>query len=347
MAKQELDALAVSALCENLALLLSAGIQPDEAAGLLCEDSEDGPFKQTARALYEALLAGDTLSAAVKKAGVLPDYAVRMIAAGEKTGRTEAVLGSLARYYASQAQLQKKLRSAVVYPAVLLGLMAAILAVLLARVLPVFGSVYEGLVGDLAASSYGYIRLAYWVGGAALAVTLVLAALVAAGAVMGRTAAGRASLSRVFQRLPFTAAASRKLAVARLAGALDIFIASGLDADAAMEAAEGMVEHTELRRRIAAARAQMAQGAGLGAAVHDQKLFEPLYARMLLSGERGGQTEQVLARLAGLFTQDADDEMDRVVDMVEPALAAFLTVAVGVTLLSVMLPLIGILGTVG
>ena len=55
----------------------------------------------------------------------------------------------------------------------------------------------------------------------------------------------------------------------------------------------------------------------------------------------------MLARLTSLFTQDADDELDRVVDMVEPALAAFLTVTVGVTLLSVMLPLIGILGTVG
>ena len=347
MAKRELDALAVSALCENMALLLGAGIQLDEAAGLLSEDSAAGPFREAARTMQKALLLGESLSSAVEQTGALPGYAVRMIAAGEKAGRTEAVLNSLARYYASQARLQKKLRSAVVYPAVLLGLMAAILAVLLAWVLPVFTGVYEGLVGDIATSSYGYIRLAYWVGGVALAVTLVLAVLVAAGAVLSRTAAGRARLSHVFQRLPLTAAASRKLAVARLAGALDIFIASGLDADAAMEAAEGMADHTGLRASITAARAQMAQGSGLAAAVHDQKLFEPLYARMLLSGERSGKIEQVLARLTSLFTQDADDELDRVVDMVEPAISAFLTVAVGVTLLSVMLPLIGILGTVG
>lgn len=347
MAKRELSALAVSALCEELALLLGAGIQPDEAAGLLCEDSEAGEFQQAAKALHKSLLLGESLSRAVEQAGALPAYAARMIAAGEKAGRTEAVLGSLARYYAAQARLQKKLRSAVVYPAVLLALMAAILAVLVTRVLPVFQGVYEGLVGDLATSSYGYIRLAYWVGGAALAITLALALAVLAGALLGRSPAGRARLSRLFQTLPFTAGAARRLAVARLAGALDIFIASGLDADTAMEAAEGMVDHRELRGRIAAARAQMAQGAGLATAVHDQKLFEPLYARMLLSGARSGQTEQVLGRLAALFAQDADDEMDRAIDAVEPALAGFLTVSVGVTLLSVMLPLIGILGTIG
>ena len=212
----------------------------------------------------------------MEQTGALPGYAVRMIAAGEKAGRTEAVLNSLARYYASQARLQKKLRSAVVYPAVLLGLMAAILAVLLAWVLPVFTGVYEGLVGDIATSSYGYIRLAYWVGGGALAATLVLAVLVAAGAALGRTRRGpRPVLSRVFQRLPLTAAASRKLAVAQLAGALDIFIASGLDADAAMEAAEGMADHERAAQAaIAAARAQMAAGGRpWHAAVHDQKLF--------------------------------------------------------------------------
>ena len=153
----------------ELALLLGAGIQLDEAAGLLSEDSAAGPFREAARTMQKALLLGESLSSAVEQTGALPGYAVRMIAAGEKAGRTEAVLNSLARYYASQARLQKKLRSAVVYPAVLLGLMAAILAVLLAWVLPVFTGVYEGLVGDIATSSYGYIRLAYWVGGVALA----------------------------------------------------------------------------------------------------------------------------------------------------------------------------------
>ena len=67
MAKQELGALAVSALCENLALLLGAGIQPDEAAGLLCEDSEDGLFKQTAQTLYKAFCWGTACPTRWKK----------------------------------------------------------------------------------------------------------------------------------------------------------------------------------------------------------------------------------------------------------------------------------------
>ena len=76
-------------------------------------------------------------------------------------------------------------------------------------------------------------------------------------------------------------------------------------------------------------------------------VFEPIYARMLTIGARSGSMEDVLGRLSLTFFDDAIMKMDRLVDGVEPALAAFLTVAVGATLVSVMLPLIGIMGSIG
>ena len=91
----------------------------------------------------------------------------------------------------------------------------------------------------------------------------------------------------------------------------------------------------------------MQKGKGLSTALFEQKVFEPLYGRMLISGARSGQADTVLARLSQLFTQDAQAAMDALIDSIEPILAAFLTLAVGVTLLAVMLPLIGILGSIG
>ena len=347
MAKQELGSMAVSAFCENMAMMMGAGIQPDEAADLLCGDAAPGLFQQAAAAVRGALLRGETLSAAAGQSGMFPRYAVKMIAAGEKAGRTEVVLRTLARYYAGQDRLEKKLKSAVVYPAVLLALMAAILTVLLGAVLPVFTGVYEKLAGDVATSSYAYIRIAYGVGWTALAVTLLLALALVLGAVWGRTRAGRAKLARVFETLPLTARAARATAVAQFARALAIFIASGLDVDTAVDAAGGMVDHRGVRAQVEACKAAMAAGTGMATAIYEQKLFEPLYARMLVSGARSGSLDEVLARLAELFTEDADVQMDRLIESIEPVLAGFLTVSVGVTLLSVMLPLIGILGTVG
>ena len=89
------------------------------------------------------------------------------------------------------------------------------------------------------------------------------------------------------------------------------------------------------------------EGAGLATALYTQKLLEPLYARLLVAGARSGNLELVLARLSNLLWTDAQARMDQAVDSIEPALSAFLTVAVGITLVSAMLPLVGILGAIG
>lgn len=105
-----------------------------------------------------------------------------------------------------------------------------------------------------------------------------------------------------------------------------------------------MVRH---RAQLESCRRQMLEGRSLAQAVYDNRVFEPLYARMLMSGARSGNLDQVLARLAQVFSEDANMRMGRIIDSVEPVLAGFLTVSMGITLLAVMLPLIGILTSIG
>lgn len=347
MAQKILASPAVSAFCESMAMMLSAGIGPDEAAGLLCEDSAQNLFHDAAANVQEKLLAGGTLAGAMSESGFFPGYACRMVAAGEKAGRTEEVLHSLSAYYDTQNRLEGKLKSAVVYPTVLLLLMTVILAALLAKVLPVFTGVYQSLAGDLAVSSYGYISTAYTVGWVVLALTAVLALFLLAGGILARSPRGRAKLSVLFEKLPATSSVSAQIALAKFTSVLSIFIASGMDADASMEAASQLVTHKGLSAKVAACRKQMRGGAGLATAIYSQKMFEPIYGRMLVTGARSGKMEPVLTRLARIFSDDADSRIDRLADSIEPILSGFLTVAVGVTLISVMLPLIGILGSVG
>ena len=254
------------------------------------------------------------------------------------------MLKSLAVYYETQDKLEKRLKSAVIYPAVLLFLMAGVLAVLVARVLPVFTGVYTGLAGSVAASSYAYITAANIIGWASLCLVIVLTALLLTGAAAARTQRGNGLFRTLFEKLPFTSAAARRLAEAQFTTALATFTASGMDTDTAMERASDMVRHRALRAQLESCRRQ---GRSLAQAVYDNRVFEPLYARMLMSGARSGNLDQVLARLAQVFSEDANMRMGRIIDSVEPVLAGFLTVSVGVTLLAVMLPLIGILTSIG
>ena len=347
MAAKTLRSLAVSAFCEDMAMMLAAGIQVDDALSLMRGDSGDGPLYDAASAVLERVQMGEPLAEAVEQCGYFPAYAAQLVAAGEAAGRTENVLKSLAVYYETQDKLEKRLKSAVIYPAVLLFLMAGVLAVLVARVLPVFTGVYTGLAGSVAASSYAYIAAANIIGWASLCLVIVLTALLLTGAAAARTQRGNGLFRTLFEKLPFTSAAARRLAEAQFTTALATFTASGMDTDTAMERASDMVRHRALRAQLESCRRQMLEGRSLAQAVYDNRVFEPLYARMLMSGARSGNLDQVLARLAQVFSEDANMRMGRIIDSVEPVLAGFLTVSVGVTLLAVMLPLIGILTSIG
>ena len=227
---------------------------------------------------------------------------------------------------------------------------AAILLFTVIVILPVFVDVYHGLTGNLTAGSFGYVNASIIIGWIALGVTLLCTVLVVLGVLAGRSAAGRQRLLRLFEKAPLTRGPMRQMAVSRFTAALATFVAAGVDTDTAMEKAVAMVDHGNLKSQLEAVRMQMtdpAQAKSLAQAIFDNNVFEPIYARMLVVGTRSGSLETVLASLSDTFFDDSIVRLDGLIDSVEPTLAAFLTVGVGATLIAVMLPLIGIMGSIG
>lgn len=350
MATKMLESSAISAFCESIAVMHGAGIQMDEAVYLLGDNMEDASFKHACDSVYAGLIAGKPLAKALQDSGSFPAHVVDMVQAGEHAGRIENVLWSLAKYYDEEDRLYAKVKSAVAYPAALLCVMSVILLFTVAVILPVFEDVYRSLSGDITAGSFAYVDASAVIGRIALAITLVCTALVLAGMLASRTPGGRQRIVRLLERTPFTRGPLLQMATGRFTAALATFVAAGVNSDVSMERALAMVDHPTLRTRLEGVLAQMvdpAQGKSLAQAVFDNDVFEPIYARMLVVGSRSGSMETVLSGLSDTFFDDSVTQLDRLIDSVEPALAAFLTVSVGATLVAVMLPLIGIMGSIG
>ena len=339
MATKMLESSDVSAFCESVAVMHSAGIQMDEAVFLLGENMEDAAFKRACDDVYKELIVGKPLALAMDDSGCFPSHVVDMAGAGEHAGRLENVLWSLARYYDEEDRLYAKIKNAIAYPAALLCVMSAILLFTVIVILPVFVDVYHGLTGNLTAGSFGYVNASIIIGWIALGVTLLCTVLVVLGVLAGRSAAGRQRLLRLFEKAPLTRGPMRQMAVSRFTAALATFVAAGVDTDTAMEKAVAMVDHGNLKSQLEAVRMQMtdpAQAKSLAQAIFDNNVFEPIYARMLVVGTRSGSLETVLASLSDTFFDDSIVRLDGLIDSVEPTLAAFLTVGVGATLIAVM-----------
>lgn len=347
MRRGKLDSLGVSAFCESMAMMVQSGIQMDEAVALLRSGSgQGGPLEEGLVVMQTETEAGKGLSAAMEATGLFPEYCLRMVLAGEKAGRLEDVLFQLARYYEDQKAMTGKLQSAVLYPVAMLGLIIIVLIVMLAMVLPAFTDVYDSLTGSLTASAYGYVRWAYALCWAALAVMAALAVILALGFALWN-AGKRNSVEKILHRIPVCASILDSLGMFRFTAALSTFLASGEIQDIAVAESRKMASCRPVEERIDRCVSRMEQGHGIAQAAYDERLFEPVYGRMLLAGERSGSLESVLRKLTGLLADHCTDLVDRLVGIVDPVLSGVLMLAVGLSLLSVMLPLIGMMNSMG
>ncbi len=347
MSKQ-LDHMGVSAFCESMGMMMQAGIQTDEAVGLLQhgKTKTGGLLEESLAVMKEHVDEGEGLAAAMKAAGVFPEYALQMVSAGESSGKLESILLRLARYYADQKTISEKLKNAVTYPVVMILLIILLLAVMIRMVLPSFSAVYERLTGSLAASSYGYVRWAYAFCWIALITLVVLAAVLLIGYRLWK-GGKRESVESLLRRFPICASILENMAMFRFTSALTTFIASGDMQDEAVEKSIPMADYGPVEDKLKRVSGRMLEGHSIAQAAYDEELFEPTYGRMLLAGERSGNLEGILERLTGLLEENCGSEVDRLVGFVDPLLSGVLMVTVGLSLLSVMLPLIGMMNSVG
>jgi len=348
MSNKKLDHLGVSAFCESMAMMIQSGIQTDEAVSLLQSEkgTASGMLEQALAVIKENVDRGSGLSAAMAASGIFPEYALQMIKVGESSGRLEDILFRLSRYYADQKTISEKLRGAVTYPAAMLGLIIAVLAVMLVMVLPAFTDVYDTLTGSLAASSYRYVYWAYAFCWIALAIMLALAAALLIGLAMWNNGK-RDKVESLLGKNRLCASILESMGMFRFTSALSTFLASGEMQDEAMKNSLPMTKCRSVEKKLEGCLKRMEEGHSIAQAAYDEELFEPVYGRMLLAGERSGNMENVLGRLTALLEEKCTGLVDRLVGTVDPLLSGVLMFTVALSLLSVMLPLIGMMNSVG
>ena len=343
MSKRKLDHLGVSAFCESMGMMVRSGIATDEAISLLASGKEKGGvLTEGLSVMKEKVEDGSGLADAMKESGIFPDYALQMVKAGETSGRTEDILFRLARYYRDQKTISEKLKNAVTYPSAMLVLIIAVLTVMLVMVLPSFTDVYNNLTGSLSASSYHYIRWAYAFCYIALIVMVIIAAALIIGLLLWNRGK-KETVEKILRKIPLCGKILDTMGMFRFTSALETFLASGEMQDEAVLNSLPMTECAPVEEKLKKCVVRMEEGHSIAQAAYDEELFEPVYGRMLLAGERSGNMEHVLSRLTSLLEENSGHLVDRLVGIVDPLLSGVLMVSVGLSLISVMLPLIGMM----
>lgn len=347
MKKRTLHAMEIASLCQELALLLHAGVSVGDGLTLLAEESPE-PLGPMLGAMARQVDGGASLADALRTAEAFPQYVTGLVEMGQQAGRLEEALGALARHYEERERLDRRIRSALLYPSVLLVLMLAVIVVLLSRVLPVFNEVYAALGGRLTGMAGGLLTLGLWLDSVMPVLCGLLAVVViflAAFSASGRFREGVLSLWRKHRG---DKGVSRKLNDARFAQALSMGLRSGLPMEHALDlAAELLTDVPAFAVRCQACKTRLEQGGALAEALGQADVLPASACRLLALGAKSGSADSVMEEIARRLSEEADMAMEDRAARVEPSLVLASSILVGAILLSVMLPLMHIMTAIG
>lgn len=333
--------------CRQSALLLRSGISSLEGLTLMAEDTARGEGRQILQDLIHELEQNASLSDALRSVQVFPAYLCSMVELGEQTGRLDDVMESLARHYEREERLSKNIKSAVSYPLAMIAMMIIVIAILLVKVMPIFQQVYAMLGIQMSGMSGALLEFSHSLRNYSAVFLVVILAAVILFFCLFFTEKGRRKLLAFSHHFILTRQISRRIACSRFAGGMSLCLASGLEMDQSLEMSARLIDHPVVQEQIGKLRQDTARGIPFSEAVSTAGIFPGVYTRMLSIGSRAGASDEVMKQIADQYTEDIEESLDALVSRLEPTLVAILSVAAGMILLSVMLPLMGIMANMG
>ena len=326
---------------QELATLVRAGMPLVQSLDLLRRGLADPVFKPVLDAVSERVKAGAQLSEAFAEHGdLVPRIYIASLMAGERSGSLETVLRRYIAYERLIGTVRRKTISALMYPAILVGLALVVVGIIVLKLVPAFGDFYAGFGAELPVVTRGILRVSN-----ALQESLLV--LVLGGAALGVAIAGwlrrpgqRLRLDRALLRLPGVGGIARKFAVTQMARTLATLLGGGIPLVQALEVAAGSVGNRYVSQELAIGAQRVREGQSLSSTMRERGVFPDVAVKMTEVGESTGALQDMLNSVADFYDEDLETTLDRFVTVIEPLLLIVLGIVIASLLLALYLPLL-------
>lgn len=330
----------LAAVTRQMATLIAAGLPLDEALGTCAEQTETPVLTSTLRRVRDEVLQGEALYSALGHAGgIFPDIYVNMVSVGEASGTLDKTLERLADFLEDQARMRSRIQAAMTYPLLMALVGAGVLFFLFAVVVPKITRMLEDLGQALPLPT----RLL--IGASELASTwwwLILGALAAAVFAFNRyhaTREGRLKIDALILRLPLVGRLALLSHTSRFTRTLGTLLQSGLPLLQSLDIAKNLVSNRVLSGALEDAALAVREGEGLASPLKRSAVFPPMVAQMSAVGEKSGNLEDMLLRVASTYEQQLDIKINALLSLLEPVMILVMGSAVGFIVLAILLPI--------
>lgn len=336
--KIKLDDLVV--FSRQLATMIDAGIPLVHALGILSEQIANKDLKDVVAAVRRDIEEGLGFSEALSKhPAVFSDLFINMARAGETSGTLDEVLDRLATYLEKTAALNRKIKSSLVYPAVVVVMALIITSILLLKVVPTFKGIFEVLGGKLPLPTLILIGVSDLFRHHFL---FLLGLLIILGFSFKRyinTPKGRYNFDLNKLRAPVLGPLFRKMAVAKFSRTFSTLVRSGVSVLNALDIVSKTSGNKVLEEAVMDCSKGVRDGEPINKRLAKSGVFPPMVTRMISVGEQTGQLEKMLTKIADFYDEQVDAAASALTSLIEPLVIAFLGVVIGGIVIALFLPI--------
>lgn len=344
---QRVSAMDQALMTRQLATLVGAGIPLIDALRALTDQTENTRLKSELGQVRDRVNEGAALADALGASDIFSDLFVSMVRAGEAGGALQIVLERLADYLEAQVRLRNRVSSIMIYPLFMLAFAMVVVGVLVTVVLPQITELLVTLDQPLPfftrwiVAASNFVREWWW--------ALGLVALAAGAGVRAAIATrrGRTIWDRAKLRLPIVGRAVRLIAIARFTRTLSTLLSGGLPIVRALATSRDVADNTVLGDAIDRATESITEGASLARPLRDSGEFPPMVTHMIEVGERSGELEAMLGKVADNYDEQVETLVTRLTALLEPLLLLLMVGIVVVIILATLVPLLNVTTSLG
>jgi type IV pilus assembly protein PilC len=331
----------------QFSVMIDAGLPLVQALDIIGTQADNPAFKKVLLAVKAKVESGSTFADALADhPKVFDSLFVELVRAGEIGGILDTILNRLGAYIEKNEKLKRRVKGAMVYPAIVLTVAVGVTVILLAYVTPTFEKMFKDFGGEMPGPTQVIISLSHSLRDNWYLFVGVPVALVVAFRAFVASPKGRAQWDAFVLKVPVFGPLVRKVAVARFTRTLGTMLSSGVPILDALDVVARSAGNKTVERAVLYVRAKISEGKNVAPPLAETKVFPPMVVQMIGVGEATGAMDAMLNKIADFYDDEVDVAVAALTSMIEPVMMVFLGGVVGGFLVAMYLPIFSIAGNI-
>jgi type IV pilus assembly protein PilC len=325
----------------QFATMLNAGLTVTTAIGTLKKQKIGPHLKTSLESIYEDVNLGVSLSQAMnKEKNFFPPFLLRMIEVGEVSGNLDNILERLADFYEREFEVNKKIKGALIYPAVVLVVAIMMLVFILIFVLPSFETMFTASGAELPGITLMLLAISKSLQQHGLIYLGAMAGFFFIGRAYLRSEPGYEYLSRLKLRMPFIRKKYLMIVTSRFARTMQLLLSSGITITYALEVTANVMDNSVLKKKVLQTKEEVSRGELFSKSLERTKIFPDILLSMVEVGEASGSLDDMLEKSSSHFDKEMANAIDQMIKMIEPAAILLVAVLVGFAVFAILMPML-------